>query len=254
MSHLSWVELHGAITHLPVACLLLVPVFEIGAALLHKPEWRVVSFWLLVVAVVLAVPALATGWITGNDLHFAGDTGASPAIFVQHRLAAFSASGLAIVALAWRVRHHDQLTDGARIACVCLSLAAAGVVGYTGYLGGRMVFGGSDQPTPVASVAAGKGKTGSPTAKLSAQEAKLVAAGGAAYKNYRCQSCHMLAGVGAKVGPDLTHEAQRHPDADWQLKHLQDPQKMVPNSAMPSQADLPSPTLHALAAYLASRQ
>lgn len=244
---LSWVELHGAVTHLPVACLLLAPAFEIGAALWRKPEWRVVSFWLLVVAVVLAVPSLATGWITGNDMHFTGGAAAPPTVFAQHRLAAFTASGLAIVMLAWRIATHDNLSRTARGAWVLLSLGAAGVIGFTGYLGGRMVFGGAESGAHTE-IAGADRKT------APAPDARLVAVGAGLFQKYQCQSCHVMAGSGAAVGPDLTHEARRHPDLQWQIEHLKDPQKMTPGSAMPGQADLPAADLRALGAYLASRQ
>ncbi len=251
MPILSWVEIHGALTHLPIAFLLAVPVFEIGALVLRKPEWRTVSFWLLVAAVVMAVPTLISGWITGNDLKFTGTATAPPAIFVWHRLSAFTTSGLAIILLFWRVRTGDRLQKHARLASVGLAVLAAVFVGGTGFLGGRMVFGASNQSSsyvPIPAVPASK--TGIKTPAMNPQ---LVASGQKLFVSLLCSSCHRMNGKGGISGPDLTHEAKRHSDVAWHIAHLKDPQKMTPDSGMPAFDDLPPAQLKALAAYLATR-
>src|SRR5690348_11461198 len=119
MRGLSWPELHGALTHFPVALLIMACAFEIGAALFRKAEWRIVSFWILVGAVVLAIPSLATGWITGGML-FAGPA-QPPALFSHHRLAAFVTSALAVILLVWRIATHDRLAGIALTASVILA-------------------------------------------------------------------------------------------------------------------------------------
>ncbi|MBF0540508.1 MAG: c-type cytochrome [Nitrospirae bacterium] len=53
-----------------------------------------------------------------------------------------------------------------------------------------------------------------------------------AYTKYQCADCHSISGVGGTSGPDLSHEASIHPDADWQLRHLTDPASVVADSAM----------------------
>ena len=67
-----------------------------------------------------------------------------------------------------------------------------------------------------------------------------------------CQSCHMVNGVGGKVGPDLSHVGSRLPDADWHIRHLKDPRSVRPESAMPAFASLPEDELKELAEYLVS--
>src|SRR5579871_776587 len=106
MSLPSWPEMHGALTHFPIALLVTACVFEIGAALLHRPTGRLVSFWMLVAAVVMAVPALATGWMTGSQLF--GGAPSLPSVFVWHRAAAFTTAGLAVVLLGWRAAARDR--------------------------------------------------------------------------------------------------------------------------------------------------
>lgn len=247
MPLLSWVELHGAITHLPLAFLLAVPFFEIGALVLRRPDWRVVSFWLLAAGVVMAVPALITGWITANDLGYTGPHGHAPVFFAWHRLAAFVTTGLAALLLFWRVRSGDVLTGKARLAATALGLVAALIVGATGFLGGRMVFGGGNASPQFEAVAA-------PPPSAAAPPAELVAAGAKLFLSLPCHSCHRMEGKGGPSGPDLTHEALRHADMDWHIRHLKDPQKVSPGSGMPPFDSLEAAELNALAAYLATRK
>lgn len=186
MPSLSWVELHGAFTHMPLAFLLSVPLFEIGAIVFRKPEWHTVSFWLLVGAVVMAVPSLLTGWFTGNDIFLTRENAQAPAIFYQHRLAAFATSGLAIVLLAWRIKSRDRLPKHALTASILLAAVTAATVGYTGFLGGRMVFGGGSEPAsasnyvPVNPAAAPAAKNSG--VKIPNVEPRLVIAGARLFK------------------------------------------------------------------------
>jgi uncharacterized membrane protein/cytochrome c2 len=249
MASLSLVELHAALTHVPIAFLLGMAVFEAGAALFRKPEWRTVSFWLLVGAVAIAVPSLITGWITGNELKFTGSPAPPPGVFVTHRLFAFSTSGLAVLLLLWRVKAKDRFEGRASGALLCLSLLAAACVGYTGFLGGRMVFGGAS--TEREEAAAKPTIVGSRTT-LSA-DPKLVENGQKLFTQLPCHSCHRMNGSGGSSGPDLTHEARRHADVSWHIAHLKDPQKMKPNSDMPPFDTLKDTELKALAAYLSTR-
>ncbi|HLK61029.1 MAG TPA: c-type cytochrome [Chthonomonadaceae bacterium] len=81
---------------------------------------------------------------------------------------------------------------------------------------------------------------------------QAVSIGAKLYNSNNCQSCHKMNGQGGDAGPDLTHEAQRHSDAAWQIEHLKAPQKVHPGSTMPSYASLPPDQLSALASYLVS--
>jgi cytochrome c oxidase subunit 2 len=78
----------------------------------------------------------------------------------------------------------------------------------------------------------------------------MAASGAKLFGKLNCQSCHKLAGRGSAIGPDLTHEGQRHAETAWQIAHLQHPNKIHPGSTMPSFANLKPEELKALAAYL----
>ena len=99
---------------------------------------------------------------------------------------------------------------------------------------------------------------GVPTASASSKPvgagAQTVAAGKKLYRKLNCQSCHTLGNAGGGVGPDLTHEAQRHSDIIWQVHHLQHPDQVHPGSSMPSFANLKLSDLETLAAYLVAQK
>jgi uncharacterized membrane protein len=239
-------ELHGAVTHFPVAMLIAAVAFEIGAPLFRKPEWRVVSFWLLVTAVAGAIPALATGWITGQQLY--GRATDPPEIFTRHRLAAFITSGLAVSLLAWRVAKRDRLQGPAYWGTIVLLLVASAAVSYTGFLGGQMVMGGGDSPAVPVAVA-----PDAPLTNLAADlDDGLIGKGRLVYSEQGCSQCHRIGGRGGSVGPDLTNEGSRHADTPWQIKHLKDPTSTDVRSVMPSYGKLSNDKLTALATYLVS--
>jgi ubiquinol-cytochrome c reductase cytochrome b subunit len=76
--------------------------------------------------------------------------------------------------------------------------------------------------------------------KLTPQtEAALMAApdfvvqGGMVYQANKCNACHMISGVGQKLGPPLDGVGQRH-DRAWLEKHFADPQGTSPGTIMPA--------------------
>jgi ubiquinol-cytochrome c reductase cytochrome b subunit len=59
-----------------------------------------------------------------------------------------------------------------------------------------------------------------------------VVEGAMVYQKNKCGSCHLVNGVGQKVGPGLNGLAQRR-HAEWVTAHTLDPQKLSPGSTMP---------------------
>lgn len=81
------------------------------------------------------------------------------------------------------------------------------------------------------------------------QDAPQWAVNGAlVYQANRCGACHLVNGIGMKIGPTLNGLAKRR-DADWVEQHFLDPQKLSPGSVMPPYK-LPARELKALTAYV----
>ncbi|KWT91860.1 c-type cytochrome [Candidatus Magnetominusculus xianensis] len=74
----------------------------------------------------------------------------------------------------------------------------------------------------------------------------------AVYEKYSCSSCHLINGIGGTSGPDITHVASRHPEAEWHRKHLDNPSSVVPDSAMPPYAQLTEDEKKQLIEFLVS--
>lgn len=84
-----------------------------------------------------------------------------------------------------------------------------------------------------------------------ALDAALVSRGKAKFGEVGCTNCHAVGGEGGKVGPDLTHVGEEHPDVQFYLGLLNDPTKLG-KQGMPSFAHLAADDLRALAEYLRS--
>ena len=72
------------------------------------------------------------------------------------------------------------------------------------------------------------------------------------YQSQGCSNCHSVNGIGGTSGPDLTKVGAGGKDAEWHVKHLKDPNSVVPGSAMPPYASLSDSDLKELAGYLVS--
>jgi hypothetical protein len=84
-------------------------------------------------AVLMAVPALITGYITGRTL-FSGPASA-PQIFTWHWQRAVTTSVLATLTLLWRLKTRDQLSRAARGALMASLLVTVAFVATTGLSG-----------------------------------------------------------------------------------------------------------------------
>ena len=125
-------QMHPALVHLPVALLPLA----LGADVLGRATGNqaLLSFGqkAICVAAVGALGAVASGLIAGEEVNVEGD---SRAMLITHRnlnfLATLAATGMAI----WRATHR-------RPSALYLGVGAAGVgiVAYTAYLGGKLVY------------------------------------------------------------------------------------------------------------------
>ena len=77
----------------------------------------------------------------------------------------------------------------------------------------------------------------------------LVDQGHEAFIANHCQNCHVVAGQGGAVGPELTHVGSRT-TADRLATQIRSPEKVNPNTNMPAFDKLSDADLKALVAYL----
>ena len=77
-----------------------------------------------------------------------------------------------------------------------------------------------------------------------------ISAGEKVYKAQGCSACHTIAGVGGKVGPDLSKVGARR-DKAWIEAQIREPKSHNPESIMPAFSRLPLKDIDDLTNYLA---
>jgi len=125
-----------------------------------------------------------------------------------------------------------------------LLVAVLGFVGYVCATAGASVapLTGTRDPAAIA--------TEAPSAPASPRNDALAERGRRAFEEVGCSGCHGQAGVGGPAGPRLTELHRRHPDADWYMQYIRDPQSVKKGSTMPAFSALSESQLQELAEYL----
>lgn len=77
-----------------------------------------------------------------------------------------------------------------------------------------------------------------------------VERGAAVFRNNGCHGCHVIAGVGTPIGPDLSHVGRTY-EREYLARWLRDPAMQRPSTHMPA-LELTEGDVQALAVYLAS--
>jgi len=89
-----------------------------------------------------------------------------------------------------------------------------------------------------------------PPKPLLASAVTSVNPGEVVYKSQGCSACHMIAGTGGKIGPDLSKVGKKR-DKTWIEKQIRDPKAHNANSIMPPFTRLSQRDLDDLSSYLA---
>lgn len=80
-----------------------------------------------------------------------------------------------------------------------------------------------------------------------------LAQGKMLYEKWGCPRCHVIAGRGTTLGPDLTKIGSKPGrDVAWHIRHFKDPAAVVPGSGMPPLPGATEEELRALAEYMVS--
>lgn len=77
---------------------------------------------------------------------------------------------------------------------------------------------------------------------------EFAVAGALIYQKSQCGSCHLVNGVGVKLGPPLNGLKRRRTE-QWVEQHFHDPQSLSPGSVMPPYRFTPS-EMQKLVSYL----
>jgi uncharacterized membrane protein len=125
-------ELHPIIVHAPLALLPLAVGAEILGALTDQQVFRTFGRRAITLAAAGAVGAAVTGLIAGEEVNVEGET---REMLQTHRNLNAVATIVAITMAVWR--HQVKKPDAAYLA---MGIAGIGVVTYTGYLGGELVY------------------------------------------------------------------------------------------------------------------
>lgn len=147
-----------------------------------------------------------------------------------------------LFALPWLERGNASLR---RVRLV----AAAGTLGFAAL---ALMSLGNMAPLTGTGAAPSSAAGTAPKPAAAPLDPALVAAGKTVYDDNGCASCHKIAGEGESVGPALDGTGARHPDLDWQIRHMKDPASEVKGSTMPAYDTLSEADLKALATYLLS--
>jgi uncharacterized membrane protein len=120
---------HPLSVHLPIAILLLVPIFELAGRSRYFPYLLPSVNFLLALAVCGAVMAAILGWCLARG---GGSTGP---LVIQHMWGGLSVA--AVEWLCWVLRFRSERGESKRLYAAML-VASVGLVSFTGYRGGQL--------------------------------------------------------------------------------------------------------------------
>jgi uncharacterized membrane protein len=124
---------HFIVNHIPIAMLFFSFIFDLCAVIIKKKDWHTAGFLSLIVGTLGAIAAVITGPDAPQDTR-------NP-LFHDHQLYANLTMYLFIVlSLARLFFHYRKKIDiGKTPIYLFIALIGAGLVTYTGHLGGKMV-------------------------------------------------------------------------------------------------------------------
>jgi uncharacterized membrane protein len=141
---IPWDKLHGAMTHFPIALLLVSTACDFGATAFKRlpfaRELRTVSFYGLMVAALASVGVVVSGIaLTKGDMWGRGDFG-------WHHRFVWPAFGLLVALAVWRIVVRDAMSRTGLCLYLLLMLLASGFVAAAGYFGGELLLNGGSVP------------------------------------------------------------------------------------------------------------
>src|ERR1700758_216757 len=137
---IPWDQLHGAMTHFPIALLLFSAACDFASVVLHKfafaCELRRVSYYGLAFSAIASVGAVVSGIaLTNGNMWGRGELG-------WHHRFIWPAFGLLVALAVWRLIVRDHMSRGSLYVYLFLMFLTSGLVAAAGYFGGELVLGG----------------------------------------------------------------------------------------------------------------
>jgi uncharacterized membrane protein len=141
---ISWDKLHGALTHFPIALLLVSTACDFAALGFRKLAFSrglgTVSFYGLLVAALASVGVVVSGIaLTKGEMWGRGDFG-------WHHRFVWPAFGLLLALAVWRLVVREAMSRTGLCLYLILMLLASGFVAAAGYFGGELLFNGGSVP------------------------------------------------------------------------------------------------------------
>lgn len=156
-------EMHPTLVHLPLGLVPLAVAADWIATLRDDDALRDAARVAIRVAAVGAVAAASTGLIAGEEVN----EGAAHDMLTTHRNLNAAATVTTLAMASWRSRH-----DRPGPVYLTAGLAAVGLLGYSAYLGGKMVYAHGVAVEPAGGVA----RPGAPTMRTGRLRAFAAAA------------------------------------------------------------------------------
>lgn len=182
-------EMHPILVHLPIGLLPLAVAADWIATARDDDSMHEVARVAIRVAAVGAVAAATTGLIAAEEVN----EGAAHDMLTTHRTLNATATATTLAMASWRSRH-----DRPGALYLATGLAAVGVLGYSAYLGGKMVYAHGVAVQP----AGGVSRKGAPTLR----RGRLLAFAAAALVDLFHGVRHMAHEVSnGKLVPHLTN-------------------------------------------------
>jgi len=131
-------RLHPALVHFPIGVITLVLILELVTVVLGRRELEPAGLWVLAFGVLSLIPAAVSGLLRADSMTV------SAGIYYPvelHRNLAFLVLFLCLVALAIRFKARNNFAGALRWIYLAIMAVAAGLIGFVGHLGGKMVYG-----------------------------------------------------------------------------------------------------------------
>ncbi len=131
-------RMHPALVHFPIGWIALVVLLDLLTIVLGRRELEAAGLWALFLGVLAFIPAAATGLLRAYYLTV------SPGIYYPvetHRNLAFLVFLICFAALVLRFKSRKKFTGTVQWVYLALMVTAAGLIGFVGHLGGKMVYG-----------------------------------------------------------------------------------------------------------------